>query len=223
MSIWRFSFVIFLVPLTYFAGGCSSGIATHRAFSDSKWESAASCDPVDISDTIISKRKDPVFDFGRVQYRRSGAAGGPIYEFGHGASLEYEGKRYSVRLLRMIAPSEHRVLGMPFLMELQFFAVSDDSAALALSIFVRKGKGRPALRSMIENGSGELTLSDLKPSYGGHYYYTGALPVPPCYSVPYIIMKSAIEASPEDIDEYLSRWPYAERSTGKSDRIEETE
>jgi hypothetical protein len=212
--------IVFLCSL-YLSGSCSSGM--HHAFNRSNREIAPSCDAVDISSTIISKRKDPVFDFGRVQFRRSEAGGSPIYELSDGAYLSYEGKRYTVRFMRMAAPSEHRVLGMPFLMELQFFAFSDDSSILALSMFVRKGKKSSTLRSMIVSASGEISLSGLKPDYGGHYYYKGALPVPPCYRIPYVVMKSAVEAAPEDMDEYLRRWPYAERSVGKPDLIEETE
>ncbi len=214
--------ILIVVILISLFNACSSGVTRHRAFRTTNWQMATSCDPVDIQDTQITTRRDPVFQFGEVSYRRIDDAGGPVYELSEGASLHYEGKRYNVRLLRVVAPSEHRVLGMHFLMELQFFAVADDGTPLGFVVFVRKGKARLALRTLIENDRGKLLLADLKPVYGGHYYYQGAMPLEPCYRISYVVMKSAIEASVEDIDVYLRRWPYVERTVRKAEKIEET-
>lgn len=219
-AIFTFRFYIMFIGSTLLIS-CSAGIVSNKSFQKVDWQLAKKCAPANIESTTIQKMTDPKFVFGLTAIRKLG--GGLIYELGEGASLLYNGIEYQVSTLRVVAPSNHQLVGLPFLLELQFFAVSKANQPLAISILVRKGEDHQILRQLIEANVSEINLADLLPKYSGHYSYVGALPIEPCYQVTWVIMKSAISASANDLDAYLKKWPSSSVQTSTIEPIFETE
>ncbi|MBW7858611.1 MAG: carbonic anhydrase family protein [Leptonema sp. (in: Bacteria)] len=195
-----------IVGFLFLLISCSTSIVSSGSFKKVEWLKATECSPANIYETIIHKIEDPKFQFGVVSFRNLAFSNGPIYELSDGASFDYQNINYKVSTIRLTAPSNHQIGGLSFLFEIQFFAVSNDNQPIALSIFIRKGEENPSLKKLIQNNRGEIDLGKLLPTYGGHYTYQGALPKPDCYFVKWIIMKSAIDASADDLEEYLKRW-----------------
>jgi carbonic anhydrase len=119
------------------------------------------------------------------------------------------------------APSEHRVAGRRFKMELQLVHRSDDGRVVVLAVFIREGGQDEALSRLLREplplpevtaGSSqseiaELNPADLLPHGRATYRYTGSLTTPPCTEgVRWIVFRQPIELSRDQILAFVHRY-----------------
>ena len=142
-------------------------------------------------------------------------------DFKDGSTTVAAGKTYSSRQFHFHTPSEHLIDGMTFPMEMHIVNVLKDSANpnnpqyLVVGLLFRMGRENKFIKEFLnaipkEEGkdtlpAGAVRFEDLfttipKNAPAGYYIYKGSLTTPP-YSetVKWIVKKSILEASPEQI------------------------
>lgn len=219
VSMVAIKVAIAVAPVSSISMSCSSKMLSHRSLAGVRWSEGPAagvdairqqCAAADIQRTEIKALVDPVFRGKASAYRLAGVEGGPFFEVASGIEMDYEKKAYSLRMMRLRSPSEHRIVGAAFLLELQLFFVSADAEPVVVSVLVRKGESSALLVRLLKDSKGSLNPGEWMSRYGGHYAYVGALPgSDPCRSARHLLMRSAIEISADDLEIYLKRWGVA--------------
>ena len=122
------------------------------------------------------------------------------------------------------SPSEHRVRGRSFPLEIHFVHSSEDGALAVIGVFVLEGEAHPELAKVVANlpdAEDELVEPGIAIDVGGflpltadsaRYRYSGSLTTPPCTEgVRWVVFPQPIEASPEQIEAIRSRMPVNNR------------
>ena len=128
-----------------------------------------------------------------------------------GSVLTLEGKTYQLKQFHFHAPSEHRVNGIAFDMEIQFVHAADDGTLAVLGLMVRQGGANKGLTSVVEGIPTSLNQevevpgvnfwpASLLPRERTHYRYHGSLTTPPCSEiVTWLVLKTPVQASAAQI------------------------
>ncbi|HKP17507.1 MAG TPA: carbonic anhydrase family protein [Gaiellaceae bacterium] len=129
--------------------------------------------------------------------------------------------RYRLTEFHFHAPSEHRLAGRRFKLELQLVHRSDDGRVVALAVFIREGRQEGALSGLLReplplpevtggsSQSAPATLNpvDLLPRSRATYRYTGSLTTPPCTEgIRWIVFRQPIELSRDQILAFVHRY-----------------
>ena len=142
-------------------------------------------------------------------------------DFKEGSTATAGGKTYSCKQFHFHTPSEHLIDGMTFPMEIHIFSVLKDSANpnnpqyLVVGYLFKMGRENKFIKEFLnviprEKGKdtlapGAVRFQDLfatipKNAPVGYYAYNGSATTPPFpETVKWIVMKSILEASPEQI------------------------
>jgi carbonic anhydrase len=126
------------------------------------------------------------------------------------------GQSSELKQFHFHSPSEHTVDGKSFAMEMHFVHADDKGALLVVGILVNEGKEHPVLSKLwafMPENPGETSVepigieeTDLLPATREYYAYSGSLTTPPCTEgVKWIVLKTPIEASAEQIATFKSR------------------
>ena len=123
------------------------------------------------------------------------------------------------------SPSEHRLRGRSFPLEIHFVHSSEDGALAVMGVFVVEGAANPELAKVVANlpeaadklvqppGVG-IDVRGLLPTGAdsARYRYSGSLTTPPCTEgVRWVVFPNPIEASSEQIEAIRSRMPVNNR------------
>lgn len=126
-----------------------------------------------------------------------------------GLSLDLEGERYDLRRIDLHAPSEHRINGLAYDLELQLLHQQNAKSTAILALLVDGGKRHPVIERLVEKmpvaGDGvvldNFDLQALLPDRASYYRYDGSLSKPPCAEgVTWLVMVKPIEAQVRQID-----------------------
>ena len=123
------------------------------------------------------------------------------------------------------SPSEHRVQGQSFPLEIHFVHSSEDGALAVMGVFVIEGEEHAELAKVVANlpdaddemvrpPGVSIDVQGLLPHTvdSARYRYSGSLTTPPCTEgVRWIVFPRPIEASPEQIEAIRSRMPVNNR------------
>ena len=128
-----------------------------------------------------------------------------------GSWLEADGVRYQLIQFHFHAPSEHRVAGHSFDMEMHLVHASDDGALAVVGVLIANGKENAAFNSIWAHlpttpgqsqsvASATFNADELLPRARNVYRYEGSLTTPPCSEgVKWFVLQSPIEMSKEQI------------------------
>ena len=120
--------------------------------------------------------------------------------------------KYKLIRLQFHTPSEHRVGGIEYPMEIQFYHRSAENNVAMISVFVEQGETNPLLEKiwnfMPEHINHENVIREKKfnakllfPNDSKFYFYTGSLTTPPCTeNIPWVIFTNPIQASREQLE-----------------------
>jgi carbonic anhydrase len=123
------------------------------------------------------------------------------------------------------SPSEHRVRGQSFPMEIHFVHSSADGALAVMGVFVTQGEAHPELAKVVANlpdvddetvrpPGVSIDIAAFLPltQDSARYRYSGSLTTPPCTEgVRWVVSPNPIEASAEQIEAIRSRMPVNNR------------
>jgi len=140
--------------------------------------------------------------------------------FGKGIAMGFDGELYELQQLHFHTPSEHRVDGITYPMEMHLVHTRPGPSAdgppeyLVIGIFFRMGDSNRFLEEFLgaipeEEGQstsveGVYFVDGLPPGFDvdhiRYYHYRGSLTTPPyTESVEWLVLKDVFEASPEQI------------------------
>jgi carbonic anhydrase len=125
--------------------------------------------------------------------------------------MTFEGKDYQLVQFHMHTPSENKLDGKAFPLEIHFVHQGADGTVAVIGVFVKIGEENPALQKIITHIPKKIGVpktiegqkidpKDLIPDAQAYYKFMGSLTTPPCSEgLQWIVIKEAITASPEQI------------------------
>jgi len=172
--------------------------------------------PVDIAATIPADLPAVSVDWKK--------GGGKIVNNGHtiqvnmpaGSTLTRGDKVYELVQFHFHAPSEHKLGGKSFPMEVHFVHKAPGGTGYGvLGVFFSAGAANPAFAALAaafpaeEGGEAEIDAdpAGLLPSTLGYYAYEGSLTTPPCSEVvDWMVAKEPVEVAEADIARFTARY-----------------
>ena len=127
-----------------------------------------------------------------------------------------QGINYELKQFHFHSPSEHKIDGRSFAMEMHFVHANEEGAYFVVGVMIAEGKEHPVLKklwSFMPENPGETSVdpigieeTNLLPPTREYFTYGGSLTTPPCSEgVKWIVLKTPIEASAEQIAIFKSR------------------
>lgn len=135
-----------------------------------------------------------------------------------GSYLRIDKERYDLVQFHFHTPSEHRLQGEEFPLELHFVHRNALGELAVVGVFLREGDENPVIQKIwdaVEGGAHALTAAagaihpeDLLPAGREFYRYAGSLTTPPCTEgVRWHVLHEAIEVSAAQVDEFRALFP----------------
>lgn len=146
------------------------------------------------------------------------------YKDGNGNFLSVGDKRYQLRQFHFHHPSEERLAGKSYPMEVHLMYQASDGSVAGLTVFVRPGSSNPTVQKVWQHmprkeGQEEITGMEITPAgllpaeYVTHYYmYPGSVTAPPCTEgVTWFVLMQPVKMSTEQIDKFAGLFPHDAR------------
>ena len=168
--------------------------------------------PIDIEDTGANAKLLPIrfsYQAAALKLRHSGRA--LEAEVPGGSYVEVDGERYDLRMMRFHTPSEHKVAGAPYDMELQLLHSSAEGQKLHIAVFFEEGSPHKKLSELWahlpeeigqEGDPISLNSETLLPGRRVYFSYKGSLTTPPCTEgVKWFVLAQANDISSKQVDQ----------------------
>jgi len=133
-----------------------------------------------------------------------------------GNSVRLAGVSYKLLQFHFHHPSEHALNGKRFAMEAHFVNQAENGSFCAVGAFIEPGRSNPVLDAVVKAMPGQpapdkpvpgVTVDPLHllPRNRSYLHYMGSVTTPPCpETVSWIVFRTPIEASPEQIRQYAA-------------------
>jgi carbonic anhydrase len=140
-----------------------------------------------------------------------------------GSFIRIEGRKYELVRLDFHFPSEHRIRGMPYPMEVQLVHQGPFGEMGIVGIFALPGRPNrsmqvisdflPSTKGEERRGDGVwINAADFLPRRKSYYHYEGSLTTPPCTEgVQWYVLKNPVEVSAAQIARTRALYPYNAR------------
>ena len=147
-----------------------------------------------------------------------------------GSQVNLAGVNYQLLQFHFHHPSEHLLDGERFDMEAHFVNKSADGSLCALGVFIKRGLANPVLGPVVTAMGSQagpdiavvgviVDPRNLLPADPSYFEYEGSLTTPPCpETVNWVVFRTPIEASPEQIERYGAVFPMDARPIQPLDR-----
>lgn len=174
--------------------------------------------PIDIRGGIAVDLDPVVFE-----YQPSGFA---VVDNGHtvqvdiapGNRIEALGRRYDLVQFHFHRPSEERIDGRQFEMDVHLVHRDPEGRLAVVAVLLERGPAQPVVQAVwnnlpLEKGEaqparGTLDPTQLLPRDRGYYTYMGSLTTPPCSEgVLWMVMREPVTLSPSQIDIFTRLYP----------------
>lgn len=125
-------------------------------------------------------------------------------------------ERYKLVQFHFHTPSEHRLNGQEFPMELHFVHRNALGELAVVGVFLREGAANPLIQEIWDavhaEGAGEIDPEDLLPQDRSYYRYAGSLTTPPCTEgVRWHVLAEPVDLSAAQVDEFRAIFPHNAR------------
>ncbi len=174
--------------------------------------------PIDIRDGL-AVQMDPIrFDYRPSDFR--------VIDNGHtvqvnlapGNFMEVEGRRYALRQFHFHQPSEERVGGQKFDMDVHLVHEDERGRLAVVAVLLQRGAAHPVVQAVWNSlplekqeeqpGRGALDLLQLLPAGRGYFMYMGSLTTPPCNEgVLWLVLKQPVTLSEEQVAIFSRLYP----------------
>ncbi len=167
--------------------------------------------PADLADLSVSYKAMPLKVLNNGHTVQCNATAG-----GH---VTLDGTKYELLQFHFHHPSEHAIDGRRFDMEAHFVHKSEAGVLSVLGVMIAPGAANKALAPVFEHmptkpaeesevSGVEVDAAAILPSDRSMFRYFGSLTTPPCSEgVNWIVLKTPIEASPEQIGKFAKAFP----------------
>jgi len=123
--------------------------------------------------------------------------------------------KYKLLQFHFHSPSENKVNGKAFDMEMHLVHKADDGEIAVLAVFLKKGKNNVALQKIwdsmpdgvgqTESSGQSIDVTELLPSAKSYWQFTGSFTTPPCTEhVVWNVFQNPITVSQSQINKFLS-------------------
>ena len=130
--------------------------------------------------------------------------------------IPVRGVKFELKQFHFHSPSEHSVNGRFYAMEMHFVHIDEHGELAVVGVMIEEGEEHPVLKQlwsfMPENPGGTseqpigIEETELLPPTRNYYVYGGSLTTPPCSEgVKWLVLKTPIEASAEQIETFKNR------------------
>jgi carbonic anhydrase len=130
-----------------------------------------------------------------------------------GSYLEWDGERFDLNRVYFRTPSEHRVNGLPYEMEVQLEHSAVTGKTIMLSVLLTPGKTSELIENMAQHMPSmdeeiqeieRLNWQNLLPAQKTYWSYTGSMTTPPCTgNVLWVLMTNTVTTSKASIDKFV--------------------
>lgn len=139
-----------------------------------------------------------------------------------GSFLRLGRERYELAQFHFHTPSEHRLQGQAYPMELHFVHKNALGELAVVGVFLREGAANPVIQEIWDHIPGEaepesahdeeigeeIDPEDLLPADRGYYRYAGSLTTPPCTEgVRWHVLHTPVDVSAAQIEEFQALFP----------------
>ncbi len=135
--------------------------------------------------------------------------------YGSDSFMRVSGKTYKLLQLHFHSPSEDSVNGKSYDMQAHFVHQNSEGQLAVVGVFLEKGEYNPFIGTLWNEMPHEVNSeqvshtqingSSLLPSNGSYYHFSGSLTTPPCSEdVQWYVLQTPVEASAEQIEEFVS-------------------
>ncbi|HKV06569.1 MAG TPA: carbonic anhydrase family protein [Thermoanaerobaculia bacterium] len=135
-----------------------------------------------------------------------------------GSFLRIGQERYKLVQFHFHTPSEHKLQGQTYPMELHFVHRNALGELAVVGVFLREGAANPVIQEIWDHildeaapavkHEEELNPKDLLPADRSYYRYAGSLTTPPCTEgVRWHVLDTPIEVSAAQIEEFRDLFP----------------
>lgn len=174
--------------------------------------------PIDLTVDVHAGLPELVFDYHSSNLLETNTGHSIQQNVQPGSFLTITGRdaRYQLKQFHFHSPSEHKINGRSYAMELHFVHVSDDGALAVVGVVIDEGEEHPVLNqlwSWMPENAGDtseqaigIEETNLLPPTREYFAYSGSLTTPPCSEgVVWVVLKTPIEASAEQIARFKER------------------
>ena len=181
--------------------------------------------PIDINTEKQSKTKDFSINYQASKINLIDNEHTIEIDYDEGSTITAFNDNYSLKQFHFHSPSEHRINGARYDLEIHLVHKDAEGQLLVLGIFAKEGKENHLIHRLWHHLPKEkgkhhiypkekINISDLLPKNQEAYYYEGSLTTPPCSErVKWIILKEVIEVSREQLDIFHNYYNWNVRST----------
>jgi carbonic anhydrase len=144
---------------------------------------------------------------------------------GEGSALVLGGQRYQLTQLHFHRPSEETIDGKRASMVLHLMHTSTSGKVVGVAVLLREGKPNATVQQiwnnmpMVKGDEHEvpgvaIDPAGMLPSTLAYYSYMGSVTAPPCTEgVQWIVLKTPVEVSPEQVAAFAKLYPHDVRPT----------
>lgn len=211
-------------PLASLAGRAwsYSGVTGPRAWArlDPAYSACASGreqSPIDLRGGVAAKLAPVNFDYrpGRFELREAGHT--VQLDAPPGNAIELDGARYELQQLHFHRPSEERIDGRQFEMDVHLVHRDAAGRLAVVAVLLQRGAAQPVLDAVwqqLAGGAGDemppqaaLDPRQLLPQDRRYYSYLGSLTTPPCTEgVRWLVLQQPLTVSAAQIDAFAQRY-----------------
>jgi carbonic anhydrase len=135
------------------------------------------------------------------------------------------GERYTFVQIHFHDSSEERVHGKYYSMEVHLVHANAKGELAVVAVLIREGRANEFLKPIFDSfptkGSTEhnvvgktINIGSLLPLHRGYFSFEGSLTTPPCSeNVHWFVLKSPVEASAAQLQQFAARYPHNNRPT----------
>lgn len=170
--------------------------------------------PINISGVTEGDNQEVIFKYRPSNLKVTNNGQTLVVPYDKGSTIQIGEESYSLRKMTFHSPSEHRVHGKDYPMEIQLFHMNDSDDQVIISVFIENGKWNQTLHQIVADApknSGErryfpnerLKAEEFLPKLKEYYTYSGSLSSPPCTEdVKRIVLRTPITAGKGQIKSF---------------------
>jgi carbonic anhydrase len=166
--------------------------------------------PINVAAPRSADLANPEFDYSESAINIVNNGHSIQVNYDGGSTLELDGKYYELLQFHFHAPSEHRVGGRAFPIEMHLVHKADDGQLAVVGVLVAEGRDNPAFAPVwahlpetvgpAQTVPGVVDAGSLLPAARTSYRYGGSLTTPPCSEgVQWLILTTPVEMSAAQI------------------------
>ncbi|MCK1993941.1 carbonic anhydrase family protein [Peribacillus muralis] len=192
--------------------------ATHEVnYKDQKnWEleSGDTQSPIDIETTKTQEMKDS----GAIELNYNKAVlvaedNGHSIQLGVTGTAKINGRNFDLKQFHIHAPSEHKLDGKHYPIEVHFVNKAQDGRLAVIGVFFKEGAENQGFKKVIDSikkgdkntSVGEINIATMLPANKSYYHYLGSLTTPPLSeNVEWYVMKNPVDVSKAQIETFQS-------------------